>query len=37
MGSRSGKSSHRVERLQYIVNWFDKYLLEKEIKIYDLQ
>jgi dipeptidyl aminopeptidase/acylaminoacyl peptidase len=35
--SRSGKPSHRVERLQHIGNWFDKYLLGKEIKIYDPQ
>jgi len=35
--SRTGKPSHRVERLQHIGNWFDKYLLGKEIKIYDLQ
>jgi dipeptidyl aminopeptidase/acylaminoacyl peptidase len=24
--SRSGKPRHRVERLQHIVGWFDKYL-----------
>ena len=24
--SRSGKPSHRVERLRHIVNWFEKYL-----------
>jgi dipeptidyl aminopeptidase/acylaminoacyl peptidase len=35
--SRSGKPSHRVERLQHIVNWFDKYLQSKEIHLYDLQ
>jgi dipeptidyl aminopeptidase/acylaminoacyl peptidase len=35
--SRSGKPSHRVERLQHIVNWFDKYLQGKEIHLYDLQ
>ena len=33
--SRSGKPSHRIERLQHIVNWFDKYLMGKDIKIYD--
>lgn len=33
--SRSGKPSHRVERLQHIVNWFDKYLMGREINIYD--
>jgi len=27
--SRSGKPVHRVERLQHILNWFDKYLLGK--------
>jgi prolyl oligopeptidase PreP (S9A serine peptidase family)/Tol biopolymer transport system component len=27
--SRSGKPWHRVERLQHIVGWFDKYLLRK--------
>jgi dipeptidyl aminopeptidase/acylaminoacyl peptidase len=35
--SRSGKPSHRVERLQHIVNWFDKYLQGKKIDLYDLQ
>jgi dipeptidyl aminopeptidase/acylaminoacyl peptidase len=35
--SRSGAPWHRVERLQHIVNWFDKYLLEKPIKIYDVE
>ncbi len=33
--SRSGRPSHRVERLQHIVNWFDKYLLGKPITLYD--
>ncbi|HEU4387475.1 MAG TPA: S9 family peptidase [Blastocatellia bacterium] len=33
--SRSGKPAHRVERLQHIVNWFDKYLMGKDIRIYD--
>ena len=28
--SRSGKPWHRVERLQHIVGWFDKYLLGKK-------
>ncbi len=28
--SRSGRPWHRVERLQHIVSWFDKYLLGKE-------
>ncbi len=35
--SRSGKPVHRVERLQHILNWFDKYLLGKPIKLYDVQ
>ena len=26
--SRSGKPWHRVERLQHIVGWFDKYLMK---------
>ncbi len=33
----SGKPVHRVERLQHILNWFDKYLLGKPIKLYDVQ
>jgi len=33
--SRSGKPVHRVERLQHIVNWFDKYLQGKPITLYD--
>jgi dipeptidyl aminopeptidase/acylaminoacyl peptidase len=33
--ARSGKPSHRIERLQHIVNWFDKYLLGKTITDYD--
>jgi len=35
--SRSGKPVHRVERLQHILSWFDKYLLGKPTKLYDLQ
>jgi dipeptidyl aminopeptidase/acylaminoacyl peptidase len=35
--SRSGKPSHRVARLQHIVNWFDKYLMGKKVDLYDLQ
>jgi dipeptidyl aminopeptidase/acylaminoacyl peptidase len=35
--SRSGKPVHRVERLQHIVAWFDKYLLGKEIRSYDIE
>src|SRR6266446_3847096 len=33
--SRSGKPMHRVERLQHILNWFDKYLLGKPTTLYD--
>ena len=33
--SRSGKPVHRVERLQHIVTWFDKYLQGKPITLYD--
>ena len=33
--SRSGKPVHRVERLQHIVAWFDKYLDGKEVHTYD--
>ena len=35
--SRSGKPTHRVERLDHILNWFDKYLLGQDIKLYDQQ
>src|SRR5436309_1029056 len=35
--SRSGKPVHRVERLQHILSWFDKYLLGKPVKLYDVQ
>jgi dipeptidyl aminopeptidase/acylaminoacyl peptidase len=35
--SRSGAPWHRVERLQHILNWFDKYLQGKPIKIYDVE
>jgi dipeptidyl aminopeptidase/acylaminoacyl peptidase len=35
--SRSGAPWHRIERLQHILNWFDKYLQEKPIKIYDVE
>jgi hypothetical protein len=27
---------HRVERLQHIVNWFEKYLQGRKINTYDL-
>jgi len=33
--SRSGKPVHRVERLQHILNWFDKYLQGKQTTLYD--
>jgi dipeptidyl aminopeptidase/acylaminoacyl peptidase len=33
--SRSGRPWHRVERLQHIVGWFDKWLLGKETATYD--
>jgi dipeptidyl aminopeptidase/acylaminoacyl peptidase len=33
--SRSGKPWHRVERLQHLVNWFDKYLSGKPMPQYD--
>jgi dipeptidyl aminopeptidase/acylaminoacyl peptidase len=35
--SRSGKPAHRVERLQHIAAWFDKYLQGQEIHTYDVQ
>ncbi len=35
--SRTGRPAHRVERLQHILNWFDKYLLGKDVKLYDQQ
>jgi dipeptidyl aminopeptidase/acylaminoacyl peptidase len=33
--SRSGKPWHRIERLQHIVGWFDKWLLGKDTATYD--
>jgi dipeptidyl aminopeptidase/acylaminoacyl peptidase len=33
--SRSGKPWHRVERLQHIVGWFDKWLMGKDSGTYD--
>lgn len=33
--SRSGQPRHRVERLKHIINWFDKYLLDKPVDVYD--
>jgi dipeptidyl aminopeptidase/acylaminoacyl peptidase len=35
--SRSGVPKHRVERLQHIVAWFDKYVQGQEIHTYDVQ
>jgi dipeptidyl aminopeptidase/acylaminoacyl peptidase len=35
--SRSGTPWHRVERLQHIVGWFDKYLQGKPIHTYDVE
>jgi dipeptidyl aminopeptidase/acylaminoacyl peptidase len=35
--SRSGMPKHRVERLQHIVAWFDKYVQGQDIKTYDVQ
>ena len=35
--SRSGKPTHRVERLQHIVAWFDKWLDGQDIKAYDVE
>jgi dipeptidyl aminopeptidase/acylaminoacyl peptidase len=33
--SRSGKPRHRVERLQHILGWFDKWLQGKPVATYD--
>ena len=33
--SRSGRPWHRVERLQHIVGWFDKYLTGKTTGTYE--
>jgi dipeptidyl aminopeptidase/acylaminoacyl peptidase len=35
--SRSGAPWHRIERLQHIVGWFDKYLQGKPIHTYDVE
>jgi dipeptidyl aminopeptidase/acylaminoacyl peptidase len=32
--SRSGKPSHRIERLRHILNWFDKYLKGRDVPGY---
>jgi dipeptidyl aminopeptidase/acylaminoacyl peptidase len=34
--SRSGHPWHRVERLQHIVRWFDKYLRGEKVDLYDV-
>jgi dipeptidyl aminopeptidase/acylaminoacyl peptidase len=34
--SRSGQPWHRVERLQHIVAWFDKYLMGRNLDAYDV-
>jgi dipeptidyl aminopeptidase/acylaminoacyl peptidase len=34
--SRSGRPSHRVERLEHIVAWFDKYLMGQDTRAYDV-
>jgi len=35
--SRSGEPKHRVARLQHILNWFDKYLMGREVGEYDVR
>jgi dipeptidyl aminopeptidase/acylaminoacyl peptidase len=35
--SRSGKPSHRIERLRHIVGWFDKWVLGQPTAAYDPQ
>jgi dipeptidyl aminopeptidase/acylaminoacyl peptidase len=35
--SRSGKPRHRVERLRHMLNWFDKYLMDREVDGYAVQ
>jgi dipeptidyl aminopeptidase/acylaminoacyl peptidase len=35
--SRSGNPWHRIERLQHIVGWFDKYLQGKTTETYDVR
>jgi dipeptidyl aminopeptidase/acylaminoacyl peptidase len=35
--SRSGKPSHRIERLRHIVNWFDRYLMGVPHPEYDIK
>ncbi len=33
--SRMGNPAHRIERLQHILNWFDKHLMGKHIDLYE--
>ncbi len=35
--SRSGRPWHRVERLEHIVGWFDKYLQNSRTTVYDVR
>ena len=35
--SRSGRPWHRVERLQHIVGWFDKYVRDEGGEVYEVQ
>jgi dipeptidyl aminopeptidase/acylaminoacyl peptidase len=35
--SRSGKPTHRVERLEHVVAWFDKWVQGENIHTYDVQ
>ena len=35
--SRSGKPTHRIERLQHIVGWFDKYVQGMDVHTYDVK
>ncbi|MFN7947990.1 MAG: S9 family peptidase [Blastocatellia bacterium] len=35
--SRSGAPWHRIERLQHILNWFDLYLQDKPVKLYEVE
>lgn len=35
--SRSGKPSHRIERLRHIVGWFDKYIMGEAKPEYDVR
>ncbi len=35
--SRSGRPWHRIERLQHIVGWFDKYLRDEGGDVYEVQ